>query len=233
MSYQAFPVGESPEGFRFPAPSRSTRGWGTRCSRSTRETKFGLDDRLLDCESGLEGRAAAPFRGRSHVVDVREQPPVLRFFDDEGEERKHFVDLLVTLRDGTRIAVLVKPRAIAHQCNLGRVRDLLASQAPRSFADHYVIVAEDKLPRSIVSNGQLFTDVRRFGPFSDDQSVQAVLAVVTQPMSVSDVFVMAGVGTFRALVRCVLDGNLVVEGGGTLDHGASVRPSDAVGRAAA
>ena len=233
MSQPTHSLGETPEGFRFPAPSRTTRNWGTRCPRATRETKIGLDDRLLDCESGLEGKAAAAFMGRPDVVDVREQPPALRYVDDAGDVQKHTIDLLVTMRDGTRVAVLVKPRVVADKHRLDRVRDLLANQTPRSFADRYVIVTEDKLPRSVVSTGQLYADVRRFGPNSDHPSVQAVLAVVTRSMSVSDVVAEAGVGTVRALARCVLDGNLVVEGGGALDHHASVRPSHAVGRAAA
>ena len=233
MAQAAYPVGEGPDGFYFPAPSRATRRWGTRCPRATRETKFGLDDRLIDCESGLEGKAAAAFMGRLDVVDVREQPPALRYVDDDGDVQKHTIDLLVTLRDGTRVAVLVKPRVIADRHRLDRVRDLLANQTPRSFADRYVIVTEDKLPRSVVSNGQLYADVRRFGPSADHPSVQAVLAVVTQPMSVSAVVVNVGVGTLRALARCVLDGVLIVEGGGALDHHASVRPLDAVRRVAA
>lgn len=220
-----YPIGESAEGFRFPAPPQAARNFGSHSPRSMRGS-IPFDNRLIECESGLEAKTVYVFLGRSDVVDIREQPPRLRFIDDAGDECWHYVDLIVTFSDGTRYAVLVKPLAKVESSGLRRIRDLLAAQAPRSFADYYVIVSEDKLPRTLVFNGRKFADVRLHGPFSGHPDVRAMHRVVTQRMTVAAAIERANLDGrgFRALVRCAIDGHVRLVGRTRWDSAAVVEP---------
>lgn len=213
-------------GFRYPAPSRATRNWGNRCPFAMRGTMI-FNDRVVQCESGLESKTLDALAGRHDVVDIWEQPEELLYIDDEGKPRRHTVDFRVTMRDGTRYAVLVKPKRKAEACGLDRVRDLLAAQAPRAFADRYVIITEDKLPRHVVSNGALFSEVRAYGPFADDPDVEAVLAVVTEPMTVSRAVELTGLAgqAFRALVRCALERRIRLVDDVRFDYAAVIAPT--------
>lgn len=206
MHSNEFPVGETADTFRYPAPSWASRGYGTRCPFAVRKT-LAYRDRVLECESGMEGNAVHAFLGRTDVIDIWEQPPHLTFVDDDGKKRKHVVDLLVTYEDRSRDAVLVKARGRIEATRLRRIRDLLAAQAPRGFADHYVIVSEDKLPRHLLANGRIFADVRMHGPHTGHPHVETMRGIVTGPMTVSEAMSRAGLGGdgFRALLRCAVD----------------------------
>ena len=215
------------DAFRYPKPSRATRNWGVRCPFATRTTRITASDFVFECESGLEGRNVLALAARTDVLDVWDQPPTLTY-NDEGGEHDYTVDHLVTLVDGTKYAMLVKPASKVGTTNLERIRDLLAAQAPREFADFYVIVSEDKLPRHRVSNGRLFDTVRRDGPFTDDPDVQIVLDVMDAagaPTTVGAVMDATGLGgrAFRALVRCVLDREVALVGDHAFDLPAPIR----------
>ena len=218
-------TGESEPGFRYPGASRSTRNWGTRCPFAMRGTMI-FNDRVVQCESGLESKTLDALAGSSDVVDIWEQPAELRYTDDAGKPKKHTVDFRVTMRDGTRYAVLVKPKRKVEACGLERIRDLLAAQAPRTFADRWVIVSEDKLPRHVVSNGALFSEVRSYGPYADDPEVAAVLAVVTEPMTVERAVELTGLAgrAFRALVRCALDARIQLVADVRFNYSAVIAP---------
>ena len=222
------PLGGTADGFRYPAPSRATRHIGVRCPFAMHATRVTGSDRMLECESGLEGRNVSALEARTDVRDVWEQPPALTYVDDDGEEKGHVVDQLVTLDDGSKYAMLVKPKRKVGTTRLERIRDLLAAQAPRDFADFYVIVNEDKLPRHRVSNGRLYATVRRYGPFSGDPDVATVLAAVDATdgtTTVGEVVERTGLGgrAFVALVRCVVDRHVAMVGDHAFDYPAPIR----------
>ncbi len=222
------PVGGTTDRFGYPAASRATRRFGVRCPFSIHATRVTSRDRMFECESGLEGRNHLALMARTDVRDVWEQPPKLTYVDDDGNPKDHTVDQLVTLEDGIKYAMLVKPRRKVGSTNLERIRDLLAAQAPREFADFYVIVSEDKLPRHRIANGRLFDAVRRDGPFTDDPDVTTALAAVEAAggtTTVGEVMECTGLAgrAFRALVRCAVDRRIAVVGDRAFDLPAPVR----------
>ena len=219
------------DAFRYPKPTLSSRHWGDRCPFATRTTFVSSGDRVLDCESGLEYRGANSFLARADVEGVREQPPSLRFIDADGQPQRHTVDLLVRMRDGTTYAVLFKPSSKIEAAQLVEVRDLLAAQAPRSFADFWVIVSERDLPRHVLTNGILMEDVRLHGPAAADPLVNRLAGFVGTRMTVAAATNLIGGGgeAFRALVRLLADGRLRLCHGVRISMAALVEPVAAIG----
>lgn len=219
--------------YRDPMRSLSSRHWGDRCPRATRGSLVSSANRIVDCESGLEYRGANAFLARADVEGIREQPPELWFTDVDGERKRHTVDLLVRLRSGVTYAVLIKPAAKVKSSRIEEIRDLLAAQAPRSFADYWVVVSEQDLPRRVLVNGVIIEDVRMHGPASDDPLVSRIAGIVTTRMTVAAATKLAGGGgdAFRALVRLLADGRLRLCHGVRIAMGALVEPVAATAEA--
>ncbi len=212
--------------FRGPMPSASSRTWNRKTELSGREVLPSPSDRVIECESGGEGGAVLATLADPRVSNVFEQPRPVSYVDDEGVRRQHTVDLLALMRDGTRTAILVKPRRKAETMNLGRLIQMLAAQVPRSFADRWVHLHEGKLTRDVVRRGQLILRVRLDGPASDDPAVALMAATVDRPMRIGDAVAACGeAADFWAVVRLVADGRLRVRGGTRLDLDATVEPA--------
>lgn len=214
------------QSFRPPLPSLRTRSWNRKTEFCCRESYVSPDDREVHCESGLEGKALLALLADPRVVRVVEQPPAVSYVDDRGVRRSHTVDLLATLRDGTRIAVLVKPKAKAARVDLERLIEMLRTQVPRSFADRWMHLDESHLRRDIVDRGQMILRVRLDGPFGDDPAVERVARVVDRPMRVADAVTAAGpAADLWAVVRLVADGHLQTPGSVRLDMDTTVAPA--------
>ncbi len=226
-------VDGAPDGaFSYPERSPSSRNWGDRCPRATRTTFVSSGNRVVDCESGFEYRAANAFLARADVESIREQPPELRFVWPDGIPGRHTVDLLVRLRSGVTYAVLVKPSSKVASSRVEEIRDLLAAQAPRSFADYWVVLSERDVPRHVVANGIVIEDVRLHGPASDDPIVTRLAGIVTGRMTVAAATKLAGGGdAFRALVRLLADGRLRLCHGVRIGMAALVEPVAATAEA--
>ena len=221
------------DAFSYPKPSPSSRHWGDRCPRAARATGVTRDGRVYECESGLEYRQVNGFLSRADVESIREQPPELRFMWADGSPGRHTVDLLVRLRSGATYAVLIKPTSRVEASRVEEIRDLLAAQAPRSFADYWVVVDERDVPRHVVANGVLIEDVRLHGPAPDDPLVSRVAGIVTRRMTVAAAAQMVGGGgdAFRALVRLLADGRLRLCHGVRIGMAALVEPGTGTGEA--
>lgn len=218
--------GASDGAFRTPMPSPSSRHWGDRCPRATRATGVTRDGRVYECESGLEYRQVNGFLARADLASIREQPPELRFVWADGTPGRHTVDLLVRLRSGATYAVLIKPTSKVEASRVEEIRDLLAAQAPRSFANYWVVVSERDVPRHVVANGIIIEDVRLHGPDSDDPLVSRIAALVTGRMTVAAATRLTGGGgeAFRALVRLLADGRLRLCHGVRIGMAALIEP---------
>lgn len=157
---------------------------------------------------------------RLDIIDVREQQEAL-YRDDDGVLRRHFFDFVVTTRDGTRKAIAYKPSERVRALNFDAFLTDLAGRISPDFADEVVLITERDLPPATVHNAKLLHACRRDPPGDADEAVLAVLATITGRISIADLRDAAGHGGegFRATVRLIGSGRIVMEGTGRItDH---------------
>ena len=212
--------------WRPPAQSTRSRNWNRKTDQSGRAVFVTPDWREQHCESLTEGDAAVALNADPRVARVDEQPPKVSFIGQDGKRHCHTIDLLATMRDGSKVAHLVKPMLKAEKEDLDGLIKLLAAQVPRSVADRWNHLHEGKLTRDVKANGHLLMGVRREGPFSEDPTVMRMAAIVDRPMRIGDAVREAGVeGAFRAIARLLLDERLIIDPGVRIDLPAWVRPA--------
>ncbi|MEJ1935271.1 TnsA endonuclease N-terminal domain-containing protein [Nostoc sp. NIES-2111] len=210
------------------APSRASRTISRRSNRSGRVTIVTANDhRRIHCESYLEARVAYVLLARPDVADVSEQPAAVKYRDEDGRSRLHFFDFLVTRRDGTRIAVAVKPAKVARRKNLLALLARIAAQLPPGFADAVLLLTDEDLTPALVANAKMIHSVRRGRDPELDARVAALAAELNGRVTVAtlvEVLGAAGEG-FRAVVRAVADGILRLVGRGEIGYGTWLEPA--------
>ena len=212
-----------------PLGSLRSRDWNLKTEFAGRTVLPTPGNRSLHGESWSEGKAALCLMADPRVRLVQEQPALVKYVDLAGKERDHTVDLLAHMHDGSRTAVLVKPRAIAIEEDLLGMMRLLAAQVPVSFADRWMHMHEGHMTRDVVDNAGLIVGVLTDGPRSDDALVGRIAAMVDIPTRIRDVVRSLGADAFRAVVRLIADGALRVSDGLLIHIDAMVAPVALVG----
>ena len=180
----------------------------------------GKDPRQIFWESLGELAFLLFVLARLDIIDVREQQGAL-YRDDAGVLRRHFFDFVVTTGDGTRKAIAYKPSERVRALNFDAFLADLAGRISPNFADEVVLITERDLPPATIHNAKLMHACRRDPPGDADEAVLAVLATITGRISIADLRDAAGHGGegFRATVRLIGSGRIVMEGTGRItDH---------------
>lgn len=139
--------------YRGPAPSRATRTISQRGKASLRGAlvaKLPAFDhpRVIQFESALEYRFLCLMLVRDDVQDVWEQPPAVIYIDRNGRNARHVYDFLVTLKDGTRFAVAVKPMQRVRKRGFDLELERIAAATPLQFADHVLLITDEQIDRA-------------------------------------------------------------------------------------
>ena len=128
---------------RLTAPSRASRIPPRRSRGSHCGTIVAMPTpRALHYESKLEANVAVVLLARPDFVDLQEQLPALSYIDLAGKPSKIHFDLLLKVRNGSRIAISVKPRQLAEKTNHAATIKHIAKQMPRRFATHAMLMTE-------------------------------------------------------------------------------------------
>lgn len=166
---------------------------------------------------------------RRDVVDIREQQEAI-YRDAAGTVRRHYFDAILTMRDGTRKAISYKPFRRAEAIHFADYLNDLAGRISPAIADEIVLITERDLPRSVLHNAALLHDCRRDPPGEADAAILNVLTKITGQISIADLRDATSYQgeAFRAIVRLIGSGDLVVQGSGrisgdTLVHAAHRR----------
>lgn len=184
----------------------------------------GEDPRQIFWESLGELAFLLIVLARLDIIDVREQQEAV-YRDDAGVLRRHFFDFVVTTRDGIRKAIAYKPSERVRAINFDTFLADLATRISPYFADEVVLITERDLPPATVHNAKLMHACRRDPPGDADDAVLAVLATITGRISIADLRDAAGHGGegFRATVRLIGSGRIVMEGAGRISDETLVR----------
>lgn len=79
--------------------------------------------------------------------DVWEQPPAITYVDPRGRPATHYFDFLVTLRDGTRLAIAVKPMKHVVKYSFVEELECIAASTPKQFADRVLLITDQHIDR--------------------------------------------------------------------------------------
>ena len=139
-----------------------------------------------------------------------DQPRPVAFVDTDGTHRSHRFDYLIVLRDGTRVAVAVKPSERVKALNFRATLREIKRDLPVSFADKVYLVTERERHKVEVRNAELLNFFRR-SPDSDADQVIADLANdLWGEVPISDLVEKSGLGAraFRSTFRLIYAGQL-------------------------
>ncbi|PPQ39558.1 hypothetical protein [Rhodoblastus acidophilus] len=219
--------------FRSPAPSSASRlpPKPSENQRFSGRVRFvaGLDPHVVHCESILEWKAALVLLAMPDALDIFEQPPAVEYVDQHGEIHHHTFDFMLHLRDGTRLAIMVKPAEIAARKGIYDLVKLIALQVSMDFADGVLLITDEDCDRDTVHDAVLIDDMRRHDDPEADAAVRGIVADLVGEPTIQCLVDATGLGprAFGAVVRLIGDGVLQVMNSRRIRHGARVRRTGA------
>jgi hypothetical protein len=219
----------TPEGtFRLPLPPKASRSFkmGTQ-KHFTGCLVFGEDEgQAMEVESHTEMLTALVMLARRDLVGLENQVP-FRWTDLGGDQRTHFFDFRVSLRDGSRVALIVKHSKKAEDAEFQMQMRCLARQVPADFANRVSLITEKHLDPTEVFNAELIHSVRQPDP-ETDAVVERVVAALQAAAKISDIVAAAGCGGngFRAVVRLIRNRKLDLVAHERIGPGTLVRRRD-------
>lgn len=181
------------------------------------------EGREVETESHAEMITALVMLARRNVVGLENQVP-FSWTDRDGIARTHFFDFRVSLRDGSRLGLIVKNARKAAQPGFCTDMRFLARQASPDFADRIALVTSKHFDPVEVHNAELIHSVRLPDP-EPDAAVRRVVAGITGAARVCDIVVAAGcLGSgFRSVVRLIRNHELELVTHERIDHETLVR----------
>jgi hypothetical protein len=177
----------------------------------------------MEFESHIEMQTALVMLARRDVVFLENQIP-FKWINQEGTETKHTFDYRVSLRDGSRVALIVKNVKKAAEADWREEMRLLASQVTPAFADRVTIITGRSFDLTELHNAELIQSVRVPDPEADAAARRAI-ADIAGAVTVNDIVKhtdYAGRG-FRAVVRLIRLHELELVRHERISHDALVR----------
>lgn len=170
----------------------------------------GSPPRLRYFESKREQDVLYLLLARPDVVDVWDQPPLVSYRDATGRRRNHTFDFLITLTDGRRIAIAVKPEAIVERTGFRETLQLIRASTPLSFANEVVLITERSYTPSDARNAQKLHDFRRTPDPEAEEVIGALVQDVNGPTTIAELVQASGLGgrAFRAAFKAIYAGLL-------------------------
>ncbi len=211
--------------FTRPLPSRATRKPPARSKSSSRghvtggSGSSGAPSRMRYFESKREQDALYMLLARPDVVDIWDQPPPISYCDATGRKRSHTFDFLITLIDGRRIAIAVKPAAIVERTGFRETLQRIRAAAPLSYANEVVLITERSYTPSAARNAQKLHEFRRTPDPEADEVIAAIARGLSSPTTIAELVEASGLGgrAFRAAFKAIYAGMLrVIDAGDIL-----------------
>ena len=155
-------------GLVLPAPQAAARQVAMGARNHFSGTLVCGDDegQAIDVESHLEMQVGLVMLARQDVVHLEPQVPS-PWVDRHGARRTHFFDFRLTLRDGTRVALIVKPAAKAQDPGFRDITARVAAHVTPAVADRVFVITERDLDPIELHNAELLHSCRAPDPEVD------------------------------------------------------------------
>lgn len=173
----------------------------------------GPDRRIRLPDSLLEHAVFHVVLARRDVVDLLEQPAPISYTDDLGRVRRHTFDAIVVFRDGTRIALVIKPSAIAVRRRTDGLVAHLARDLPRDVADGVLLMTERDVGRDELHDAKLVNGARLHARPEHDALLLRHMRAHPGGSTIAALCVGTGLrgDGLRAVARLIGDGTLARE----------------------
>jgi hypothetical protein len=145
-----------------------------------------------------------------NVAQVNEQVGPIPFKDENGFPANHFIDLLITMKTGRRIAVAVKPTGRIESGRFMRELIQLRDTMPDEIADELRLVTERSFSRSDAVNAEMYLRFSLTPDIEVDARLSDFLNDRTEAMPISKICQSLGAGGrgFRCVVRALFESRL-------------------------
>ena len=211
-------------------PYRGNRKINPRSKGSTRIFSVWLDlqtqtPRSYGFDSQVEYHHTALTLLDPDVAQVQEQFGPIPFVDHEGKPANHYADLMIIKKDGSKIAVAVKPTDRLESGRFIRELEALEKTKPSGVVDEIRLVTETCIPRAEAFNAVMY---QRFALCRDpavETRLTDVLSSVSGDIPICDLAerCRAGGRAFRPIVRGIFEGQLQKVSGGRINLFTMVR----------
>ncbi len=178
---------------------------------------YNVGSRQIGCESYTEYLALRTILTlRNDVITVEEQIPPFTYTDERGKTRQHYIDFRVTLANGERIAIAVKPEAVARRRGFRQTLRLIAKAMPKSVADRIDLITDKMIPTELrsfvaaVESARADQQHRPAQTAADDAAAAKVIATMAGAWTLGHLQRAIGLPDgrgFRAVVRAIASGS--------------------------
>lgn len=201
--------------FRAPDRSRATRAIPARSRASSRgvvvaQLPADSHPRQIVFESKLEQHVLFLMLARRDVYDVRDQPPPISYCDENGRISTHYFDYLLKLTSGRRLALAVKPWAIAEKTRFREQLARISAATDLSYADHVILITDRSFRRVDALNAARLHLFRRQRNRHADQIIATLARQLHTPVTIAELCRLANLGEhgFAAIFRAIYAGLL-------------------------
>ncbi|QQR34759.1 hypothetical protein JI749_10205 [Devosia oryziradicis] len=181
-------------------------------------------------ESSIEKKLVRSLLADNNVVSVRHQALLVTYVDQDGVTRDHTVDIVATMRDGSKVGYVVKPEASASKRDTRGFVERLAPFVPQSKLDRIQLVTSRQLPEWGNQNARKVLNARRDRRGYVDDLLREIAPELEKPVRIGDLTARLGGGdvAFRPVLRAIHYGTLIYLGFGTIDEKGLVKFSGAI-----
>lgn len=174
-------------------------------------------------DSNTEMKCMLVLLARSDVVWVESQVP-FKWLKADGKTGKHFFDFRVLMKDGKRVAVMVKSEYRRNQPKVQTELAEVAAQVPRGFADEVVVMTERDIDPVEYFNSEMMHEMRQ-PDLEADALARKLLGEIVGSVRIRDMVDAIGLGArgFRAVVRLLRSHELELTLNVRITHEAFVR----------
>lgn len=201
-----------------PAKTRATRMYPARSRASGRgfviaKLRGSVIWRQFIFESHLERKCLLVLLSQHRVVDIWDQPPQITYETRTGRAKYHTFDFLVTLDDGKKVAIAVKPDGMVAQNGFDQEFTLIKAQTAKQFADDVFLITDSSFSAAEARNAELLHMFRQADDSEADVAVQQILRGMNGEMSLGQVVATAGLQgrAFRAGFKAIFDGIVMTD----------------------
>ncbi|TQM94064.1 TnsA endonuclease N-terminal domain-containing protein [Roseinatronobacter monicus] len=220
---------------RLPLPSSALRRPAMKSPISVRgflvaKLPSAPEGRQIFFESGLERNFILLTLARQDVVNVEEQSVSLRYTDCRGRLAKYTVDFLVTLADGKKIAVEVKPAHRAQDPALIEKLSAVEAMLVPEHADEFRLFTDAQYSPWQAANAGMLHEARKAPDSAADALLEAAIRTLQGTVSIADLHRLTGPGSraHGAILRAIGNGKLALVSPGIIAPHSFLKPGGAV-----